>query len=78
MGLDVYFRRDIANILCSTACASEGASRPRDPESAESVGYRRGVQDALMAVGLAFGLRLVNVEHWRDGRSAMWVEVKDA
>ena len=26
MGLDVYFRRDIANILRATACASEGAA----------------------------------------------------
>ena len=26
MGLDVYFRRDIANVLRATACASEGAT----------------------------------------------------
>jgi len=26
MALDVYFRRDIANILRATACASEGAA----------------------------------------------------
>ena len=26
MGLDVYFRRDIANVLRATACASEGAA----------------------------------------------------
>ena len=25
MGLDVYFRRDIANVLRATACASDGA-----------------------------------------------------
>ena len=25
MGLDVYFRRDIANVLRATACASEGS-----------------------------------------------------
>ena len=26
MGLDVYFRRDIANVLRATACASEGSA----------------------------------------------------
>jgi len=26
MGLDMYFRRDIANVLRATACASEGAA----------------------------------------------------
>lgn len=27
MALDIYFKRDIANVLRSTACASEGSAR---------------------------------------------------
>jgi hypothetical protein len=48
MGLDVYFRRDIANVLRSTACASESAHR--------TAHEREIVFQTLVAVGLAFGL----------------------
>ena len=71
MGLDVYFRRDIANVLRATACASEGSaglalelvSEPdlaheSDPEKLLQV-YRQGVRHALVSVGLAFGLEPV-------------------
>lgn len=72
MGLDVYFRRDIANILRATACASEGSAGLAlelvgEPElmaagvPAEKMlqVYRQGVRHALVSVGLAFGLEPV-------------------
>lgn len=72
MGLDVYFRRDIANVLRATACASDGSARlaleiigepedltaQSDQEKLLQV-YRQGVRHALVSVGLAFGLDLV-------------------
>jgi hypothetical protein len=73
VGLDVYFRRDIANILRATACATESSAglalelvseRERTGEpgvSSEELlcAYRQGVRHALVAVGLAFGLEPV-------------------
>ena len=69
MGLDVYFGRDIANALRATACASEGSMGLAvellgDPGGRTSVAeqeklmqaYRLGVRNALLSVGLAFGL----------------------
>lgn len=70
MGLDVYFRRDIANVLRCTAAANEGAAGlalelvgtdgelVADPEKLLQV-YRQGVRHALVSVGLAFGLEPV-------------------
>ena len=73
MGLDVYFSRDIANVLRATACASEGSARLAlelvDLAGTSSVpavssekllqAYRQGVAHALISVGLAFGLEPV-------------------
>lgn len=73
MGLDVYFRQDIANVLRATACASDGAMGVAadligDPELCHKLDaagiprekllqvYRQGVRNALLSVGLAFGL----------------------
>lgn len=71
MGLDVYFRRDIANALRATACASDGsmglavellgetgAYGTCDSEKLLQA-YRQGVRNALLSVGLAFGLEPV-------------------
>lgn len=70
MGLDVYFRRDIANVLRATACASEGSmstavqllgdtgivgAHGMDVEQTVQI-YRQGVRNTLLSVGLAFGL----------------------
>ena len=52
MGLDVYFRRDIANVLRSVAVASAPAA-VQDPAVEEAIAR------TLVAVGLAFGLELV-------------------
>ncbi len=75
MGLDIYLRRDIANVLRATACANEGA----ESTSAE---YRRGVCNTLLSVGLAFGLEPVGAgTKARSGTvpaltGTVWVEVK--
>lgn len=68
MGLDVYFRRDIANVLRATACASEGSVSLTlellsecgvlDQEKLLQA-YRLGVRNTLLSVGLAFGLEPV-------------------
>ena len=62
MGLDVYFRRDIANVLRATACSNEGSVGlalelvgDADAERLLDI-YRQGQRHALVSVGLAFGL----------------------
>ena len=57
MGLDVWFRQDVARILTSTQetlAQAQGAVPPLDPERAGA--YQQGFADALQAVALAFGL----------------------
>jgi len=59
MGLDVYFRRDIANALQAIAVANTDTGPGREA-------FLR----ALVAVGCAFGLEVQPV----DGRGAMTLE----
>jgi hypothetical protein len=57
MGLDLWFREDVARILASTKegmRAVMGSASPLDPELAEA--YRKGFSDALQTVGVAFGV----------------------
>jgi hypothetical protein len=57
MGLDLWFREDVARILASThetLRASAGAVAPLDEERAAA--YQQGFEDALRAVGVAFGV----------------------
>ena len=57
MGLDVWFRQDVARILASTQgtlAQAQGAVTPLDPERANA--YRQGFADALQSVAVAFGL----------------------
>ena len=57
MGLDVWFRQDIARILASTQetlAQAQGAVPPLDPEQAGA--YQQGFADALQSVAVAFGL----------------------
>jgi hypothetical protein len=57
MGLDVWFRQDVARILASTQktlAQAQGAIPPLDPERAGA--YQEGFADALAAVAVAFGL----------------------
>ena len=53
MGLDLWFREDVARILASTWEAMRSAQRMSGHANAD---YQRGVEDTLRAVGLAFGL----------------------
>ena len=57
MGLDLWFREDVARILASaqeTIWASAQATSPVSPETASA--YRQGFLDALRVVGIAFGV----------------------
>jgi hypothetical protein len=57
MGLDLWFREDVARILASThetMHAAQRATAPLDPELAAT--YRQGFADALRAVAVAFGV----------------------
>jgi hypothetical protein len=57
MGLDMWFREDVARILASaqeTALSLGSAIPALDPEAAGA--YQRGFGDALRAVAVAFGL----------------------
>lgn len=59
MGLDLWFREDVARILAATHEAMRAASStPISPSNDESAAYRQGFTDALRAVGIAFGVRL--------------------
>ena len=57
MGLDVWFRQDVARILAATQATlarAQGALPSLDPDQAGT--YQRGFADALQAIALAFGL----------------------
>jgi hypothetical protein len=57
MGLDLWFREDVARILASTQetmSNSLGAVSPLDPEVATA--YQAGFADALRAVSVALGV----------------------
>ena len=57
MGLDVWFRQDVARILASTQetlAQAQGAVPPLDPERAGA--YQQGFAAALQSVAVAFGL----------------------
>ena len=57
MGLDVWFRDDVARMLAAaheTLQASSRGAPPLDPERAEA--YQQGFEDALRTLAVAFGL----------------------
>lgn len=59
MGLDLWFREDVARILAATQetmGATLGAITPSDAGTADA--YRQGFEDALRAVGVAFGVMM--------------------
>jgi len=55
MGLDIYFKEDIANILQSAVKALQAMQYS---ESAEAIGFRAGWQACLETIATAFGLHL--------------------
>jgi hypothetical protein len=70
MGLDLWFREDVARILASThetMRASQRAMAPLDPELAAT--YRQGFADALRAVAVAFGVASPEAYHPPSGTS---------
>ncbi|MBN1658278.1 MAG: hypothetical protein JXA93_07755 [Anaerolineae bacterium] len=57
VGLDVWFREDVARILASTQetmAATRGGAPALDPDRADA--YQQGFTDALRVVAVAFGL----------------------
>jgi len=60
MGLDVWFREDIARALTAAELASRATARALERNGLsepEVVQYRQGYQDALEVVAAAFGTR---------------------
>ena len=76
MGLDVYFRRDIANVLRSAAASNVSAQANREtaPTQCEEY-YHAGFYAALVGVGLAFGLEPVKVEGKPAAARLLWAEM---
>lgn len=71
MGLDLWFREDVARILASThetLRASAGAVAPLDEEQAAA--YQQGFEDALRAVGVAFGVLGPGLSAGRNGHGS--------
>jgi hypothetical protein len=67
MGLDLWFREDVARILASayeTMQSSADAVPSASPETAET--YQRGFGDALRAVAVAFGVAAPTVRSIRQ------------
>jgi len=59
MGLDMWFREDVQRILASTLEVQRNSARSVAALDTEyAVAYQRGFVDALMAVAVAFGIRL--------------------
>ena len=93
MALDVYLRRDIANVLRATACASEGSvglaadllgDAGGDAENEKLLqAYRQGVANTLLSVGLAFGLEPVGASLQRKSgvtpglAGLLWAEIPE-
>ena len=77
MGLDLWFRDDVARILAAAYEAMHSSTEalpPADPETAEV--YRRGFEDALRSVALGFGLLALNLPPARQERQLVWTDSK--
>ena len=62
MGLDLWFREDVARILASTQetmRATMSGAQVLDSDHAEA--YRRGFADAILAMAVAFGVTVPRV-----------------
>ena len=75
MGLDVYFRRDMANVLRAVASADQAAALNQEEESTQCEDYyHKGFEAALIAVGLGFGLHQMVSRDRCDGPT--WIEME--
>jgi hypothetical protein len=59
MGVDMWFKDDVRNILLSVNASSAATAQWSD--SPHIVAYRRGYQEALMAVALACGIQPADI-----------------
>jgi hypothetical protein len=55
MGVEMWFKEDVRNILLSVNVSSAGAARMSDEP--QMAAYRCGYQEALFSVALACGIR---------------------
>ena len=57
MGLDLWFREDVARIIGATFAAMEASAGSVAPaDVAHAAAYRQGFEDALRAVAVGFGV----------------------
>ena len=59
MGLELWFKEDIRNVLLSLNLSSSAASRWGGGEQRDA--YRQGYEEAIALVAVAFGLRPADV-----------------
>jgi hypothetical protein len=64
--LEIWFRGDLQNLLLAVQEASEQAGGGSE--------YRRGFEDAIKALALAFGVQLPDRRPWRVQRPAQITE----
>jgi hypothetical protein len=73
MGLDVYFRSDVANILRAVAKTDRSAQAVYFENDGEfQSAYHLGFQAALTAVGLGFGLEPMIDQS--ESRGPIWID----
>jgi len=53
MALDLYFRKDIKNVLCGLAAS---AGKSFTAQGSTNIAYWEGVRDTLENVAIAFGI----------------------
>ena len=68
---NLYFRRDMANVLRAVASAGEG---PAEERTGHNQSWHDGFEAALVAVGMGFGLQKMVSRDRCDGPT--WVEME--
>lgn len=57
MALEMWFQEDMRNILLAVNAASASTVAAQQSDTPEMAAYRRGYQEALVAVALACGIQ---------------------
>ena len=70
--MSIYSTQEIANVLRAIANIDEEAQAAHGA-GVDSASYHKGVQSALVSVGLAFGLHQMVSRDRRDGPE--WIEM---
>jgi hypothetical protein len=68
MGLDLWFREDVARILAATHETMSAALAATTIEDAHTDAYRQGFEDALRSTGIAFGVVIQEPPRPTEGR----------